>query len=188
MLDNTAAGGIKLNEDMELEGKDACMEREAEEEACLKGRGTPVGQMTYIYVDDTHDPDTQNPGKKGVKVIEDGDFILGVKFVHPDCQFLYELELKAPENKDDGEKETPEPGDKEVQDFEQHKIPRILEDLSKNEYKPNSGLVLLLFLERHGLIKVDNFDDKIRARLTRKLPFYQWDGEVENKRTSGEGM
>ncbi|KAK7417034.1 hypothetical protein QQX98_004795 [Neonectria punicea] len=146
MLDNTVAGGLMTAED-----PFECAIREADEEASLpdavvRSRAKFVGNVTYVYITDAD------------KVGEDG-------FIHPECQWVYDLELPADV--------IPQPKDGEVAQFELCDVDQVQCDLAQGRYKPNCAVVTLDFFIRHGILTGDNEPDmdQIKTRVRRDIPF-----------------
>lgn len=81
--------------------------------------------------------------------------------VQPEVEYIYDLKLDAT---------VPHPVDGEAQDFKLMTVDEVVARLG--EFKPNSGLVVVDFLIRHGLIdpEHDAYLD-IGARSHRRLPF-----------------
>ena len=67
----------------------------------------------------------------------------------------------------------PKPNDDEVEEFYHWTVDEVRAALSRREFKPNCGLVMLDFLIRHGQITVGNEKDYIEivARMHRLLEF-----------------
>lgn len=146
MLDNTVAGGLMTGEDP-LE----CVIREADEEASLpneivRHKAQCVGTITYIYI-----TDERQVGEGG--------------FVHPECQWVYDLELPA--------EVTPQPRDDEVEEFFLCDVNKVKSDLAHGKYKNNCALVVLDFFIRHGILTQSDEGDlaTIERRMHRDLPF-----------------
>uniref|UniRef100_UPI00398E9798 thiamin pyrophosphokinase 2 n=1 Tax=Pristiophorus japonicus TaxID=55135 RepID=UPI00398E9798 len=68
--------------------------------------------------------------------------------VFPECQFVYDLELPADC--------VPEVGDGEVLEFYLWPLEQVKEAIASSEFKPNSAIVVLDFLIRHGALDADN--------------------------------
>ncbi|KAK6464019.1 thiamine pyrophosphokinase [Scheffersomyces coipomensis] len=87
--------------------------------------------------------------------------------VQPEVEFIYDIEF---ENESDVK---PTPIDGEAEDFQLLNVEELLARIKNNEFKPNSGLVIIDFLIRHGYItpesEIDYFE--IVNRCHRKLPF-----------------
>jgi len=69
-----------------------------------------------------------------------------MEYVHaqPECQYVYDL-LLPPDV-------VPTTNDGEATDFRLMSIPQVLDTIWKGEWKPNSALVMVDFLVRHGLV------------------------------------
>jgi len=78
--------------------------------------------------------------------------------------YLYDLELSATQ--------IPKPMDDEVESFELMDIAKVREMMLKQEFKPNSSLVMMDFFIRHGIFTEEDEPGyaEIAARLKRKLP------------------
>ncbi|KAF4125347.1 NUDIX domain [Geosmithia morbida] len=152
MLDNTVAGGLSTGE-MPLD----CIVREAEEEASLpadlvRSGAKLVNVVTYTYVTTE-------------EYMGDGGF------VHPECQWLYDLELP--------EGIVPHPNDGEVQEFKLYDVDQVAAQLANGEYKHDCGLIIIDFFIRHGILTEANEPDlkEIQRRIHREMPFPgpRWD-------------
>ena len=148
MLDNTVAGGIPSGEPAF-----ECLVREAEEEASLpadlmRRRTRSVGTITYFHV-----RDKKAGGEAG--------------FLQPECQFVYDLELK------EGDGVELKPSDEEVEGFSLMKLEEVKEAIGNGEFKPNCALVLLDFLVRHGFLNGDSEENyvEIVSRMHRRFEF-----------------
>lgn len=146
MCDNTAAGGMTTGE-TPLQ----CAIREAKEEASLEERLTekrlkPVGCLSYIYV-----RDKKAGGETGL--------------IQPEVEYIYDIELDA-----DTEVK---PNDGEVQNFKLLTVDEVKEFLANGEFKANSGIVIVDFLIRHGILtceEVPGYADML-TRMHRRLEF-----------------
>jgi 8-oxo-dGTP pyrophosphatase MutT (NUDIX family) len=144
-LDSTVAGGIKAT-DTPMD----CIIAEAMEEASLpedliRARLRSVGALTYMALADS--PDGREKG-----------------LVHPDVLYLFDIELPPDV--------IPTPNDDEVEKFYFWTTTEVQTALAGRQFKPNSAIVMIDFLIRHGIITADNqrhFVD-ITSRLHRHLP------------------
>ncbi|KAH8599896.1 NUDIX domain-containing protein [Bisporella sp. PMI_857] len=86
------------------------------------------------------------------------------KSVYSQVLYLYELELP--------ETIIPKPGDDEVEIFHLWTVDEVKQAMMRQEFKPNSSLVMIDFFIRHGIITPDNDDAyaEITMRLRRHLP------------------
>ncbi|KAL3467705.1 thiamine pyrophosphokinase-related protein [Aspergillus heterothallicus] len=146
MLDSAAAGGLESGMDP-LEG----VVREAVEEASLdervvRGGVRGCGVLSYFHV--------KAPLVKG------GD---EVGYLQPEIEYVYELELM--------EGVEPRPGDDEVEEFFLWGVDEVKAALLRGEFKPNSAIVVVDFLIRHGVVTAENERDycEIVWRLHRRL-------------------
>jgi 8-oxo-dGTP pyrophosphatase MutT (NUDIX family) len=78
--------------------------------------------------------------------------------------YLYDIELPADC--------IPKPMDDEVEGFELMDVTKVRETMLRQEFKPNSSLVMMDFLIRHGIFTEEGEVGyaEIAARLRRKLP------------------
>lgn len=141
MLDNSVAGGIAIGE-RPLD----CVIREAMEEASLPEETVRAGLracgvVTYAYVDDSKE--------KGL--------------LQPECEYVYDLELKPDV--------VLKPCDSEVEEFALWNVAKVKEAMANGEFKPNCALVLVDFFLRHGIITPENEKDylEIAERTHRRL-------------------
>lgn len=147
MLDSTAAGGLGSGQ----LPRDA-MVCEATEEASLdtallEAQMKSVGCISYFHVR-SH----LAGGETGL--------------LQPELEYLYECKMKP----DDP---IPKPKDSEVEDLRLWTVNQVLEALRNGEFKPNSAVVLIDFLIRHGVL-VPETEPRyldIITRLHRRLPF-----------------
>ncbi|KAI9893171.1 MAG: hypothetical protein M1814_000719 [Vezdaea aestivalis] len=147
MLDNSVAGGLGVGE-KPLEG----LVREAAEEASLdeelvRSKVVACGTVSYHF------------RQRREPVVRDG-------VTHqPEMEFIYDLEV--------GREVLLRPGDGEVETFELMGVGRLKAALRAGEFKPNSGVMMLDFFVRHGILTAENEPDylEISYRLHRKLPF-----------------
>eukprot|EP00127_Corallochytrium_limacisporum_P002200 Clim_evm94s108 gene=Clim_evmTU94s108 len=121
MLDQMAAGGLPVGLGvMENLIKECYEEAGIAEE--LASKAVPVGTVSY-----------QNRNERGV---------------HPEIQFVYDLEMPADF--------VPHNTDGEVCEFILEPIHNVLERICKGEVKGNSGLVIIDFCVRRGVLNPDD--------------------------------
>lgn len=68
--------------------------------------------------------------------------------VFPECEFVYDLELPSDY--------IPVNSDGEVGTFELMNMEQVMEAMVTDEFKPNSALIVLDFLIRHGIVNTEN--------------------------------
>lgn len=145
MLDTTAAGGLVAGK-LPIEGV-IC---EAQEEASipedvLRERIKPMTTLSYFHI-------------RGEKA--GGE----VGLFQPEVEYTYELELD--------QDMVPQPRDSEVEGFTLYTIEEVLNALKEGWFKPNSGIVIVEFLIRHGILSEQRQDyADILLHLHRKLEF-----------------
>ena len=83
---------------------------------------------------------------------------------YPDVLYVYDMELPA--------EVVPKPKDDEVEEFVLMTVDEVKGAMVRGEFKPNSNLVTIDFLLRHGVITPENEPDyvEILTRLHRRLP------------------
>lgn len=128
-----------------------CLVREASEEASLSQKmvqenARACGMVSYFYL-----RDERAGGETGL--------------CQPECEYVYDLEL-PPEV-------VPVPGDNEAVDFRLLTVEEVRAALAEGKFKPNSAVVLLDFLVRHGILTSENEPRYIEvvSRLHRRLEF-----------------
>lgn len=146
LLDSTVAGGVAANE-TPFEN----VVREADEEASLpqelvRSKAHACGIITYIN------------RTKGSRGSEQG-------LISPNIVYLFDLEVD--------ENVIPKPKDGEVQEFSLMGVEEVQAALKRQEFKPNSAVVMIDFFIRHGILTPDNEEDyvEIITRMHRQLPF-----------------
>lgn len=146
MLDSTAAGGLGAGK-LPIEAL-IC---EAQEEASLseeivKMKVKPMSHLSYFHV-----RGNQAGGESGL--------------FQPEIEYTYELELDP--------SIIPKPRDSEVECFRLYTIVEVLYALKWGQFKPNSAIVIVEFLIRHGILNVENEPSysEIVSHLHRKLEF-----------------
>ncbi|KAL2821398.1 thiamine pyrophosphokinase-related protein [Aspergillus cavernicola] len=147
LLDTTAAGGLSAHK-RPLEA----LITEAREEAALpeklvRENVKPTGYLSYYHV---RGPKAGGGGGGG------GDSESGL--FQPEIEYTYELELDA--------SVVLEPGDSEVESFRLYPVAEVLDALREGLFKPNSGIVVVDFLIRHGVLKRE---EEILGHLHREL-------------------
>lgn len=144
MLDTTAAGGLVAGK-LPIEGV-IC---EAQEEASipedvLREKVKPMSTLTYFHI---------RGDKAGGEV---GLF-------QPEVEYTYELELD--------QDVVPQPRDSEVEGFQLYTVEEVLNVLKNGRFKPNSAIVIVEFLIRHGILNEHTEEDyaDILLHLHRRL-------------------
>ncbi|PKX90600.1 thiamine pyrophosphokinase-related protein [Aspergillus novofumigatus IBT 16806] len=150
MLDCTAAGALSAGESprsaMMLEATDeASIAREIIESGMRY-----VGAISYFHM------------KVSSIALSEGS---STAVLLPEVEYLYELQL------DEGT--VPRPKDSEVEDFRLWNVDQVLDALGRGTFKPNSAVVVIDFLTRHGVItpETEPMCKDIIRRLHRRLPF-----------------
>ncbi|KAI0121108.1 NUDIX hydrolase domain-like protein [Xylariales sp. AK1849] len=146
MLDVTVGGGIKSG----VSASETIIEEAAEEAslpaALIRQRMRSRGAISHMGL-----TGRGFPGEQGL--------------VTPDYIYVYDIELPGDV--------IPHPHDDEVSSFELMTVDQVKAALLREDFKPDSGAVLIDFLIRHGVITPDNEKDfvEINQRLHRRLPF-----------------
>ncbi|KAK0100850.1 hypothetical protein ONS95_007297 [Cadophora gregata] len=85
--------------------------------------------------------------------------------LEPSIKYVYDMELVKGMD--------PRPGDTEVQGFQLMTVEEVKKSVLEGRYKPMSGMVIIDFLIRHGILNPGNEKDyaEIVARTHRLLPF-----------------
>lgn len=145
MLDSTVGGGVKAGASPMV-----TIVEEADEEASLPAEMMRHARCRGVI---SHMGLTGKgfPGEQGL--------------VTPDYIYVYDIELPVDV--------VPKPRDDEVGEFYCMSIDELCSSLLREEFKPDSGAVLVDFLIRHGIITPENEKDfvDISMRLHRRLPF-----------------
>jgi len=143
MLDTSVAGGVKAD-DTPL----SCIVDEAYEEASLpteyvKEHVVPVGVITHLSVSSLGKP---------------------LELVYSQVLYIFDMEVS--------ESIILKPGDDEVEKFQLWSIEEVKQAMLRQEFKPNSSLVMMDFFIRHGIFTPDNLEGyaDISMRLRRLLP------------------
>lgn len=146
MLDSTVADGIASNETPL-----STLIRECDEEASfspefVRSEAKAAGAVTHFYV-----RDQRSGGEVGL--------------LQPECQYVYDLPVPSDI--------ICKPNDGEVEEFYLWTVDEIRDALARREFKPNSALVMLHFLIRHGIITSTNEKDylEIVSQIHRRLEF-----------------
>ncbi|KFY68378.1 hypothetical protein V496_01121 [Pseudogymnoascus sp. VKM F-4515 (FW-2607)] len=144
MLDSTVGGSLPTGEQ-----PFECLVRESEEEASIQPeftRNNAVACGTVNYLCFT---DERYGGEIGC--------------VSPELQFVYEM--KVPNDL------IPTPGDNEAEEFKLMTVPELKDALSKGEFTPANGCIILDFFIRHGFLTFENEPHyvEISSRLHRIL-------------------
>lgn len=149
MLDSTAAGGLEAG----ITPRHA-MIREATEEATLPPsllhtKLYSTGCISYFHV-------------RGH--LAGGE----TNLLQPELEYLYECKLDV-----NDPIPRPEPGDSEVEEFGLWSVEEVMGALRRGEFKPNSAVVVVDFLVRHGVVGPEKEPRylEIMTRLHRRLPF-----------------
>ncbi|KAK9479440.1 NUDIX hydrolase domain-like protein [Lipomyces japonicus] len=145
MLDNTVAGGIAYPY-----GAFDTLVKESEEEAgyepdFIRENAVNAGAASYYYV------------RTSLAGGESG-------WLQPEIEFCYDL--KVNENSP-----APKPVDGEVSQFYLWDVDKVQEELRKGNFKPNTALITIDFLIRHGIITPETEPDylEIVSRMHRRL-------------------
>ncbi|KAK1148861.1 hypothetical protein N8T08_008746 [Aspergillus melleus] len=146
MLDSTAAGGLGTGRFPGRAVVQEAMEEASLPESVLADGLRSAGCLSYYYV--------QGPQSGGA----DG-------LLQPEVEYVYELKLDA--------NTIPEPGDSEVEEFHLWTVDEVAQALKRGQFKPNSGIVLVDFFIRHGILTPENDPNflEIVSRLHRRLEF-----------------
>ncbi|KAI5864331.1 NUDIX hydrolase domain-like protein [Durotheca rogersii] len=146
LLDAAVAGGIKAGTTPLETAVQEAFEEASLPEDLVRERVRSAGALTYIST--TTDP---FPGEKGLVI--------------PNIIYVYDLELPG--------NVVPKPNDDEVQEFYLMAVPDVQRALLDGEFKPDSAVMIIDFLIRHGILTADNEEDlvEITTRLHRRLPF-----------------
>ncbi|KAK9448023.1 NUDIX hydrolase domain-like protein [Limtongia smithiae] len=145
MLDNTVAGGIAHGYGVFETLVKECGEEAGFPEKLIREHAVAVGAVSYLYV-----RQKTAGGETG--------------FIQPEVQYLYDL--KMPEDA-----LPPEPVDGEAEEFNLWDVDKVLSEIAAGHFKPNTALVTIEFLIRHGVITPENEPDyvEILARMHRHL-------------------
>ncbi|CAH0026187.1 unnamed protein product [Clonostachys rhizophaga] len=146
MLDSTAAGGVASGETPLSTVLHECGEEASLPSDLVRRDAKAIGAITHFYV-----RDRRSGGEVGL--------------LQPECQYVYELPVPADL--------VCKPNDNEVEAFQLLTVGDIMAALARREFKPNSALVMLDFMIRHGVVTSENEKDylEIMARLHRRLEF-----------------
>ncbi|KAH6626155.1 thiamine pyrophosphokinase-related protein-like protein [Chaetomium sp. MPI-SDFR-AT-0129] len=147
MLDTSVGGALATGETPW-----SCLIRESEEEASLGEetvkRATAAGDITFFCLSDEG-----SGGEEGL--------------AQPERMYIFDLDLTG------SPLDTLAQNDGSVEAFELLTVSEVKRALSRKEFKPNSALVLIDFLIRHGQITPEDEPDyqDILLRLHRNLEF-----------------
>ena len=146
MLDTTVAGGLKSG----VPPLQAVLE-EADEEASFDSEYVQAHVRCHGVLSHMSLTGKGIPGEQGL--------------VNPDYIYVYDMELS--------ELIPPKPHDDEVDCFYSMTVDEVKAALLNEEFKPDSGAVLVDFLIRHSIITPENEENfvEINMRLHRRLPF-----------------
>ena len=146
MLDSTVGGGLPTGE-----SPFECLTRECAEEASfsaelVRTNAIAVGTVNYVYVSDER---------------EGGE--LGL--LCPEVQFTYEMNIPNDV--------MPVPGEIDIEEFMLLNVDQLKVALSRGEFTPANGCIILDFFIRHGILTFENEPDyiEIAARLHRRHDF-----------------
>ncbi|KAK9329787.1 NUDIX hydrolase domain-like protein [Lipomyces starkeyi] len=145
MLDNTVAGGIGYPYGVFDTLIKECGEEAGFDSELIKEKAKSVGNVSYYYV-----RTSSAGGESG--------------FLQPEVQYCYDLEVTE-------DTPPPNPVDGEAEDFYLWDVDRVKEELAAGNYKPNTALVTIDFLVRHGVITPENESNylEITSRMHRNL-------------------
>ncbi|ODQ68039.1 hypothetical protein NADFUDRAFT_81129 [Nadsonia fulvescens var. elongata DSM 6958] len=145
MLDNCVAGGLGYPHGLFQTAIKECEEEAGLKEEYVKTHLKPAGVISYIY--------------RKLAVFDSEDGIL-----QPEVEYVYDLVIE--------EGIIPEPCDGEVDQFFLMELEEVLNELAKGSFKPNSAIVTIDFLIRHGLITPETETNymEICSRIHRRLP------------------
>lgn len=146
MLDTTVAGGVKAG----VKPFETIV-KEAQEEASLEARYIERNACARGVISHMSVTGRGFRGEQGLVV--------------PDFIYVYDLELPSDT--------IPKPHDEEVKEFYLLTVREVQAALKTAEFKPDSAMVIIDFLIRHGVITAENEDQyvEICTRLRRRLPF-----------------
>ena len=146
MCDNSVAGGIAHGV-----GVLETLIKESKEEASLDSKyvcrnAKAAGLISYHYI-----RTSQAGGETGLS--------------QPEYEYVFDLLLQ--------DTIIPHVNDSEVEKFDLYSIEQVQQALALGAFKPNSALVLLDFLIRHGIITTENEPhySEIQRRMHRSMPF-----------------
>ncbi|KAK9368048.1 NUDIX hydrolase domain-like protein [Lipomyces kononenkoae] len=145
MLDNTVGGGIGYPYGVFDTLIKECGEEAGFDSELIKEKSKSVGSVSYYY--------TRTSAAGG----ESG-------FLQPEIMYCYDLEVTE-------DTPPPKPVDGEVEEFYLWDIDRIAEELAQGNFKPNTALVTIDFLIRHGIITPENEPNylEIISRMHRNI-------------------
>ncbi|KAK9466483.1 NUDIX hydrolase domain-like protein [Lipomyces arxii] len=126
MLDNTVAGGISYPYGIFDTLIKECAEEAGFDSDLIKQGAKSVGSVSYYYV-----RTSQAGGESGL--------------LQPEIQYCYDLEVTE-------DTKPPEPVDGEAEEFKLWDVDTIMRELGAGNFKPNTALVTIDFLIRHGEI------------------------------------
>ncbi|KAK7207564.1 NUDIX hydrolase domain-like protein [Myxozyma melibiosi] len=145
MLDNTVAGGIGYPYGVFDTLIKECGEEAGFDAQLIKERAKSVGSVSYHYL-----RTAAAGGESG--------------FLQPEVQYTYDLELDESSPK-------PKPVDGEVEEFYLWDVDTVRQEIAAGNFKPNTALVTIDFLIRHGIITAENEPDflEIVSRMHRQI-------------------
>ncbi|OBA21185.1 hypothetical protein METBIDRAFT_31769 [Metschnikowia bicuspidata var. bicuspidata NRRL YB-4993] len=143
-LDNTIAGGLAYPYSITENAIKECYEEGGLSESFVKQNLVGAGVLSYMC---------QPFGPKG--------------HVQPEVEYIYDLIFDSETDN------IPQPIDGEAEDFKLMLITEVHQRILNDEFKPNSALVIVDFMIRHGYLSWENEPHylEIVSRIHRKLPF-----------------
>ncbi|EDO15707.1 hypothetical protein Kpol_1000p19 [Vanderwaltozyma polyspora DSM 70294] len=150
MLDNIIAGGLAYPYGVHETVLKESMEEANLSKSIVEKYITPVGLVSYLHYSNDIRTDTFD---------EEKSFVVG------EVEHLFDMKLP--------EDVIPRPNDGEVESFQLMSLQEVIYALFNDEFKPNSGLIMLEFLIRHGFVHAENEPNynEIITKMHRKLPF-----------------
>lgn len=151
MLDNMVAGGIGYPYGIYETVLKESMEEARLPKDIIETSISNAGAVSYLFYQGAKD-ETE-------KFNNQQSYIVG------EVEYVYDLKLD--------EKIVPKPNDGEVDSFNLFSLQEVVTTLQNAEFKPNSALVMVDFLIRHGFITPENEPNylEIVSRMHRKMPF-----------------
>lgn len=127
MLDNTVAGGLGYPYGVLDTAIKECGEEAGLSEDYSESHLQPAGAVTYCYRHEYED---------------------GLNLFQPEVEYVYDLEMS--------EDTVPKPTDDEVAEFRLMTADEVHAELVAGHFKPNTALVQIDFMIRHGIITPEN--------------------------------
>lgn len=168
LLDQIVAGGMDLADGVD---PSETLRHEAEEEAMWRHMGGDGRKLLQSNLSDARSKEligeVQDAGRIYFCLRKDAS--AGVKeenHIEPGVRFCFDLRIK------DGIEPVPNYRDKAIGSFLSLSVSEVVASLEARQWKPNSGLVMLDFLLRKGLVCGEKFDEKssMIRDLRRKPP------------------